>query len=91
MEYNWTIFARLKYPSKYNFKISDIVKKVEFDLSETIKDLEVTVFSENQDKRKVKVSRADEISVSYRGIGRCNLPITVHFKQHLNILPIKIN
>ena len=64
---------------------------MEFDLSETIKDLEVTVFSENQDKRKVKVSRADEISVSYRGIGRCNLPITVHFKQYLNILPIKIN
>ena len=73
-------------------KIDRIVKHCFFKLHYTfkVKNHKVLVTPKTIDKNKNKFGKAHEISLSYKGWGYFDMPIEVHFKDILNIPPIKI-
>ena len=88
----WTAFVRLKNAPE-GLNIDKIVKHCFFELHPDFKvnDHKVKVKPQMIDTKRNIYSKPGEISLSKKGWGYFDMPIEVHFKDELNIKPIKIN
>lgn len=76
---HWTAFVRLKN-SKY--KINQLLRFCQFELHESfnVGDYNPKVYPHSVDKNKCSLARPGEISISYKGWGYFDMPITITFR-----------
>ena len=57
----------------------------------SVADYKPKIYPHTVDKNKLAVSRPDEITLSYRGWGYFDMPITITFRPQLELDPIIID
>ena len=76
-DHQWTAFVRLAQKHKNLVKLGKILDKVHIELCEGFKDRH----------HHLIVGTKQEVSLTYKGWGTFEMPITLHFKKELGIPP----